>query len=295
MLKSMTGFGCGNYRDEEIDFSIEIKTINHRYRDYFLKIPKTLNVVEEKIKNAISQKISRGRIECSINYHEIGTKKNRIIFDRELAKHYINILKEIKNLEPTISDNFDLALISKFPDVIRMEDEKSDQDLIWTKIEPVLNKVLDKLNESRQKEGENLKNDILLRNQKVKDSISSISEKAPKTLEKYRQDLKEKIETYVEANENEIDEKRLLTEIAIMADKLNIDEELTRLASHAKRLEAILKESNPIGRKLDFLIQEINREVNTIGSKANDLAISNLVVDIKSEIEKIREQIQNIE
>ena len=289
----MTGFGNSEYCDEEVDFNIEIKTINHRYRDYFFKIPQTLNIVEEKIKNTISQKISRGRIECLIKYHEIGTKKKRIVFDRNLTIHYINVLNEIKKLDPSISKELDLTLISKFPDIITLEEEKSDIDLIWKKIEPVLNKVLDNLNESRLKEGAHLKKDILLRNKKIRISIASISEQSPKILEKYRQDLKGKIIEYIEFNE--VDEKRLLTEIAIMADRLNIDEELTRLDSHSKRLEEILEEMNPVGRKLDFLIQEINREINTIGSKANDLAISNLVVDIKSEIEKIREQIQNIE
>ncbi len=289
----MTGFGYGNYYDEEVDFNIEIKTINHRYRDYSLKIPKVLNSVEDKIKNTISQKIARGRIECSIKYHDIGAKKRRVVCDHDLAQHYISLLKEIKELDSSISPKIDLTLIAEFPDVIRREEETRANDLIWVKIEAELNKVLDNVNDSRLKEGENLKKDILLRNDKIKMWIDIISKRAPKVLIKYQTDLKDKIKSYTEASD--IDQGRLLTEIAIMADKLNIDEELTRLVSHTKRLEKILEEVNPIGRKLDFLIQEINREINTIGSKANDLAISSVVVDIKSEIEKIREQIQNIE
>ncbi len=289
----MTGFACSNYRDEEVEFNIEIKTINHRYRDYFLKIPKAFNTIEDKIKNTISQKIARGRIECLIKYHEIGEKKKRLVFNRNLSQHYINLLKEIKEMDPNISNELDLSLISQFPDLIRIEEDASDSNLIWTKIEPELNKVLNRLNDSRLKEGENLKKDILLRNEKIKVWIDIIAKRAPETLVKYRHDLKEKISNYIKSSE--IDQNRLLTEIAIMADKLNIDEELTRLESHTKRLEEILGEVDPIGRKLDFLIQEINREINTIGSKANDLLISNIVVDIKSEIEKIREQIQNIE
>lgn len=289
----MTGFGYGNYQDEEVELNIEIKTINHRYRDYLLKMPTGLNSIEDKIKHAISEKIARGRIECSIKYYEIGIKKKRIVLDRDVTCHYINLLNEIKEMDASISKELDLTLIAKFPDVIRMDEETSDSDLIWLKIEPALNKVLDNVNDSRLNEGENLKNDILLRNSKIKAWIAVISKRAPENMIIYRHDLKEKITRYVESSD--IDQSRLLTEIAIMADKLNIDEELTRLESHTKRLEEILVEENPIGRKLDFLIQEINREINTIGSKANDLAISNLVVDIKSEIEKIREQIQNIE
>lgn len=293
IMKSMTGFGRKDYRDEEIDCSIEIKTINHRFRDFFVKIPKTLNPIEEKIRNTVSQSVARGRIEIFIKYTELGTKNRRIVFNRDLAKNYISVLNEIRRLDSMIGDDLSLSLISKFPDVIMIEEDIDDYESIWLKIQPVLEKTLDEVAASREREGNALKNDIVNRCRVIGDQVKKIKEKSPDMLARYRDELREKIASYVESVE--IDEKRLLTEVALMTDKLNIDEELTRLQSHLDRLEGMVEETEPVGRKLDFLIQEVNREINTIGSKASDLAIANIVVDVKSEIEKIREQIQNIE
>jgi uncharacterized protein (TIGR00255 family) len=292
-MKSMTGFGRKDYRDEEVDCSIEIKTINHRFRDFFVKIPKTLNPIEEKIRNTVSQSIARGRIEIFIKYSELGTKNRHIVFNRDLAKNYISVLNEIRRLDSMIGDDLSLSLISKFPDVIMIEEDIDDYESIWLKIQPVLVKTLEEVDASREREGSALKNDVVNRCRTVRDLVKKIKEKSPNMLERYRDELREKISSYVESVE--IDEKRLLTEVALMTDKLNIDEELTRLQSHLDRLEDMVAETEPVGRKLDFLIQEVNREINTIGSKASDLAIANIVVDVKSEIEKIREQIQNIE
>ncbi|MBC3898315.1 YicC/YloC family endoribonuclease [Acetobacterium malicum] len=292
-MKSMTGFGRKDYRDEEIDCSIEIKTINHRFRDFFVKIPKTLNPIEEKIRNTVSQSVARGRIEIFIKYTELGTKNRRIVFNRDLAKNYISVLNEIRRLDSMIGDDLSLSLISKFPDVIMIEEDIDDYESIWLKIQPVLEKTLEEVDASREREGSALKKDVVNRCCIVRDHVKKIKEKSPDMLVRYRDELREKISSYVESVE--IDEKRLLTEVALMTDKLNIDEELTRLQSHLDRLEDMVEETEPVGRKLDFLIQEVNREINTIGSKASDLAIANIVVDVKSEIEKIREQIQNIE
>ena len=293
IMKSMTGFGRKDYRDEEIDCSIEIKTINHRFRDFFVKIPKTLNPIEEKIRNTVSQSVARGRIEIFIKYTELGTKNRRIVFNRDLAKNYISVLNEIRRLDSMIGDDLSLSLISKFPDVIMIEEDIDDYESIWLKIQPVLEKTLDEVAASREREGNALKNDIVNRCRVIGNQVKKIKEFSPYMLARYRDELREKIASYVESVE--IDEKRLLTEVALMTDKLNIDEELTRLQSHLDRLEGMVEETEPVGRKLDFLIQEVNREINTIGSKASDLAIANIVVDVKSEIEKIREQIQNIE
>jgi uncharacterized protein (TIGR00255 family) len=292
-MKSMTGFGRKDYRDEDIDCSIEIKTINHRFRDFFVKIPKTLNPIEEKIRNTVSQSIARGRIEIFIKYSELGTKNRHIVFNRDLAKNYISVLNEIRRLDSMIGDDLSLSLISKFPDVIMIEEDIDDYEGIWLKIQPVLIKALEEVDASREREGNALKNDVVNRCCVVRSHVKMIKEKSPDMLARYRDELREKISSYVESVE--IDEKRLLTEVALMTDKLNIDEELTRLQSHLDRLEGMVAETEPVGRKLDFLIQEVNREINTIGSKASDLAIANIVVDVKSEIEKIREQIQNIE
>ncbi len=292
-MKSMTGFGRKDYRDEEVDCSIEIKTINHRFRDFFIKIPKTLNPIEEKIRNTVSQSIARGRVEIFIKYSELGTKNRRIVFNRDLAQNYISVLNEIRRLDSMIGDDLSLSLISKFPDVIMVEEDIDDYESIWSKIKPVLEKTLEEVEASRKREGNALKIDVVNRCRIVRNYVENIREKSPDMLERYKNELREKISSYVESVE--IDEKRLLTEVALMTDKLNIDEELTRLQSHLDRLEGMVEETEPVGRKLDFLIQEVNREINTIGSKASDLAIANIVVDVKSEIEKIREQIQNIE
>lgn len=292
-MKSMTGFGRKDYRDEEMDFSIEIKTINHRFRDFFIKIPKTLNPIEEKIRNTVSQNIARGRIEIFIRYTELGTKNRRIVFNRELATNYISVLNEIRRLDSMIGDDLSLSLISKFPDVIMIEEDVEDYESIWSKIQPVISKTLEEVNASREREGNALRSDVVSRCIYIRKMVALIKEKSPDMIERYRDELREKVSVYIESVE--IDEKRLLTEVALMTDKLNIDEELTRLQSHLDRLETMVDETEPVGRKLDFLIQEINREINTIGSKASDLAIANIVVDVKSEIEKIREQVQNIE
>ncbi len=293
-MKSMTGFGRKDYRDEALEISIEIKTINHRFRDFFLKLPRSLNLIEENIRKAISEKIARGRIEVFIKYNELDAQNKRIVFNRDLAKAYINVLNEIKTLDSMIDDDLSPGLIAKFPDVVSLEDEGVDYDAVWRKMAPVLEEALEQVDTSRSREGEALKKDVAARCAAIEEAVSAIEAKSPEMLKKYQEELRAKVEAYTDSME--VDEKRVLTEVAIMADKLDISEELTRLKSHTARLEEILgEEDEPVGRKLDFLVQELNREINTIGSKANDIGIANLVVDVKSEIEKIREQIQNIE
>ncbi|MGL4606858.1 MAG: YicC/YloC family endoribonuclease [Eubacteriaceae bacterium] len=292
-MKSMTGFGRRDYRDTEVDFSIEIKTINHRFRDFFIKIPKALNPIEERIRNAVSQKIARGRIEIFIRYSELGVKNKHIVFNKELAKDYIKVLNEIRQLDSMIGDDLNLGLIAKFPDVVDIKEEHNDYEMIWEKIEPILQEAIDEVNDSREREGKALKDDVISRTDLIIGQITEIEKRSPAMLERYREELRERIRTYIESVE--VDEKRLLTEVAVVSDKLNVSEELTRLKSHTSRIKSICEEKEAVGRKLDFLIQELNREINTIGSKANDLEIATIVVDVKSEIEKIREQIQNIE
>lgn len=293
-MKSMTGFGRKDYRDEALEISIEIKTINHRFRDFFLKLPRSLNPIEENIRRAISEKIARGRIEVFIKFSELNAQNKRIVFNRDLAKAYINVLNEIKTMDSMIDDDLSPGLIAKLPDVVSLEDEGVDYDAVWRKMAPVLEEALEQVDTSRRREGEALKKDVADRCAAIEKAVAVIEDKSPEMLKKYQEELRTKIETYTDAVE--VDEKRILTEVAIMADKLDISEELTRLKSHTGRLKDILKEEDePVGRKLDFLVQELNREINTIGSKASDIDIANLVVDVKSEIEKIREQIQNIE
>ncbi|SDX78666.1 YicC/YloC family endoribonuclease [Eubacterium barkeri] len=293
-MKSMTGFGRQDYRDESVEISVEIKTVNHRYRDFFLKIPRMLGGNEANIRETISETIARGRIEVFIKYKELDAQNKRIVFNRELAMGYIQVLNAIKNLDSMISDEIDLALVAKFPDVIELEETPGDDHEKWLGLKPVLQGALSQVDASRLREGAAMKTDIQGRCVTINQRIEAIQEKAPQMLAAYAENLHQRVADYTQSVEP--DEQRLLSEVAIMADRLAIDEELTRLHTHMERLSVILEETQePIGRKLDFLIQEINREINTIGSKVNDVDIAGMVVDIKSEIEKIREQVQNIE
>ena len=293
-MKSMTGFGRKDYRDEQMELSIEIKTVNHRFRDFSMKLPRPLSALEESFRKTISAVIARGRIEIFVKYCDLGNENKRVVLNKALAENYIEILNQIKNLDTMIKDDIDLGLIAKFPDVVSVEEESADAAELWQKIKPILEEVLTQIDESRKREGSALREDVEGRCRSIETAVDQIEAQSPVMLKKYQEDLQQKIADLTQSPE--IDEKRVLTEVAIMADKLAIDEELTRLRSHTQRMHDILaEEDEPVGRKLDFLVQEMNREINTIGSKANDIVIANIVVDVKSEIEKIREQIQNIE
>lgn len=292
-MKSMTGFGRATYRDDKAEIFIEIKTVNHRYRDFFLKIPRILNPVEDRIKAVISEKITRGRIELFIKYNELNAEHKQLVYNEALAKEYMSVLKRMKKLDITIDDSIDLSLVSKFPDIITVEDAYEDYDAVYKRLEPLLTDAVNQVIDSRQREGDALKADILKRTGIIKASVAAIEAKSPDMIRDYEAGLREKITHLTETVE--IDEQRLLTEVAIMADKLTIDEEITRLNCHMDRLAEMCNDDEAVGRKLDFLVQELNREINTIGSKATDIEISNRVVDIKGDVEKIREQVQNIE
>lgn len=293
-MKSMTGFGRQDFQDSETEISVEIKTVNHRFCDFFIKLPRTLNPLEEKVRRTINQYIARGRIEVYIRYNETGIGSRKIILNNELAKEYVNVLHEIQRMDPIIDQTIDVGLIARFPDVIIVEEETKDMENIWSKLCPVLESALKQVDEGRTVEGSHLKKDIVERCSTIEAKTAVIAEKAPDMVRTHQDNLRRKIAEYTQSAE--IDEQRLLTEVAVLSDKLAIDEELTRLASHTQRMrELVAIENEPVGRKLDFIVQEMNREINTIGSKSTDLAIANQVVDIKSEIEKIREQVQNIE
>ncbi len=293
-MKSMTGFGRQDYRDETVEISVEIKTVNHRYRDFFLKFPHMLNPLEEDLRKTISGTIARGRIEVYIKYNERDVKNKNIVFNKALAKKYVGVLDQIKSLDSMISDEIDLGLIARFPDVVELEEVPGDDAQRWALLKPVLQGALDQVDESRSREGEALQADIAMRCHTIEGYVEEIAKNAPQMIAHYQEGLRARVTEYTQGME--LDEQRILTEVSIMADKLAIDEELTRLNSHTARLAKIIQETGePIGRKLDFLIQELNREINTIGSKVNDVAIANTVVEVKSEIEKIREQVQNIE
>ncbi|NLM57842.1 MAG: YicC family protein [Clostridium sp.] len=292
MIKSMTGFGRGKIEDGGKELMVEIKTVNHRYCDIYIKMPRQISFLEDKVREVIRKKISRGKVDVYITYDDFSEDSKDIIIDRALAEAYNRSVQLLRD-EFGLKDDISVSLIARFPDVLRVEKPEEDEEKIWSLLSVALNDALDALINMRQIEGEGLMHDLLERTTIIENNIKEISIRAPEVVKEYKCKLENRIKELLD--QQIVDENRLAMEVAIFADRCSIDEELVRLGSHIKQLRETLKLSQPVGRKLDFLLQELNREINTIGSKANDLIITNQVVEIKSELEKIREQIQNIE
>ncbi|MBZ2173936.1 YicC family protein [Schnuerera sp. xch1] len=293
MIKSMTGFGRGENSDGIHNFNVEIKTVNHRYNDIIIKMPKHLNYLEEKIKKTIKKKINRGRVEVYVNLEYISESAVDVNVDIELAKAYKDALDEITN-ELQIEDDVKLSHILTFSEIVKTERKEYNEDVIWNCLSESTEAALQNVVNMRVEEGIALKNDMEIQLDKLKSMIVEIEKRAPLVVEDYRNKLKSRIDELID-KDYDLDEDRLNYEVAIFADKSDINEEVIRFKSHINQFLMSLESKDPIGRKLDFIIQEMNREINTIGSKANDLTITNYVVDIKSEVEKIREQVQNVE
>ena len=290
MIRSMTGFGRGKYENEGREYLVEIKSINHKYCDIGIRLPRSLNGIEYKIRQEISKKISRGKIDVYIEFRNNSSQNTCANLNKNLAKLYINDLIELGK-ETGVDYNFNIIDIAKMPDVLIKEDN-NDEDLIFNEVSVALNEALNKFIEMREFEGNKLKEDIEKRLDILDLKIAEISKESTGLVEEYIVKLNERIK---EILRTDVDENRLAQEVVIYSDKISIEEELTRLKSHISQFRKLLKEDSPIGKKLDFLTQEINRETNTIGSKTSSLDVTNLVVDLKTEIENIREQIQNIE
>lgn len=293
MIKSMTGFGRGEAKDLERQFIVEIKSVNHRYNDIVIRMPKRFNYLEEKMKTLLKEKIKRGRVEVYVTVENIGENDTKICLNRSLADQYIETLKGIRD-EFSVKDDISVSLVAKFPDVLKIEAKEEDEDAVWNCLGEGLEKALGLLMHMREVEGNKLVEDIQDRCTYILDIMEKIEGKSPQILLEYKTKLKDRISELIE-DASLIDENRLSMEIALIADKSNVTEEIVRLKSHIDQLNKTLEQKQPVGRKLDFLLQEMNREINTVGSKSSDLDITNYVVDIKSELEKIREQVQNIE
>ena len=293
MIRSMTGYGKGTLNVENREYQVEIKSVNHRYLDITIKLPRTLSYLEEDIKKQISSKIKRGKIDVFITFENDSQEGRNIKINKELAKIYIKQLKELA-AEEEISKNIEVIEIAKFPDVLTIqvdeEDEKIKQELLQTTQE-----ATQKILNMKQIEGQKISQDILKRVDNIENKVEEISKKSTGLIEEYVVKLEKRIKEILKTQE--VDKNRLAQEVVIYADKSSIEEEITRLKSHIYQLRNLINSPNneSIGKKLDFIIQEMNRETNTIGSKANCLDITNGVVDIKTELEDIREQIQNIE
>ncbi|HZH94009.1 MAG TPA: YicC/YloC family endoribonuclease [Tissierellaceae bacterium] len=293
MIRSMTGYGKGEVENQLYKLKIELKSVNHRYLDINVKLPRYLIYLEEGIKKLVKEKINRGKVDVFVNFDFADASSLDVKVDIPLAKSFKKALEELKD-ELEIEDSIRLNNILSVSDVIKTEKKELDEDLVWETIREATGIALDKILQMREYEGEQLRNDIYTKLDNIEIISDRIEKRAPLVVDEYRGKLNDRINSILEDG-TIVDPDRLAVEVAIYADKSSIDEELTRLKSHVLQLRSILSEEDAIGRKLDFLIQEFNREVNTIGSKSSDTEIVKTVVEMKSEIEKIREQVQNIE
>ena len=292
MIRSMTGYGKGENEKDGRKFTVEIKSVNHRYNDISIKLPRFMISMEDKIKKNISKKIFRGKTDVFINFETEAQDDVQVKLNEPLARSYVEKLNELKEMFGLETPNA-LDLVAKFPDILSTEKVEEEGDVIWEALEPALNEAVENFIHMSETEGETLKKDILLKNQKIKEITDKIKERAPFVVDEYKEKLNARLAELMD--KNVIDEQRIAAEITIYSDRCCIDEELTRMYSHIKQLESILESDGSIGRKLDFLVQEMNREANTTASKSSDITITNAAIELKTEIEKIREQIQNLE
>lgn len=292
MLKSMTGFGRAV---EEIDgyvITVEIKSVNHRYFDFSSRIPRQYGFLDDKLKSYINSKVSRGKVECYVSVEALDTEDAAVVINKTLASAYVKALKELSE-EYSLNEDFGTAFVSRLPDVFVLKKADEDEEKIWQLVKSVTDEAIEKFIQMRAVEGSKMKEDVASRAEYILDCVSFIEERSPQTVKEYNDKLVERVHEII--GDVSLDEQRIIQEVAIYADKVAVTEETVRLRSHIAQLKTFLESEEPIGRKMDFLVQEINRETNTIGSKANDVDIARKVVDIKAEVEKIREQIQNIE
>ncbi|MBR0140813.1 MAG: YicC family protein [Ruminococcus sp.] len=292
MLKSMTGYGRAQKIINGRDILVEIRSVNHRYYEYSSRIPRAYGYIDEKLKAQLKTGITRGKVEISVTINNIESKDTQIAVNKAVAEGYINALRSISE-EFQLRDDLALSKLIKLPDIFNVQKTPDDEEQVWEDISQVSSEALEKFVSMREKEGEKLKEDVLGKSQIILGMVRKVEEFSPKTVENYRNRLYQKLSEILESKD--IDQQRILTESAVFAEKIAVDEETVRLRSHISQLDEMLDSDDAVGRKLDFIVQEMNREVNTIGSKAQDINITRLVVDMKAEIEKIREQIQNIE
>ncbi len=288
----MTGYGRGEYSDGGIELSVEIKTVNNRYLDAAVKAPRIFAAHEEAIRGIIREKLTRGHADVFISFSDKREREKTLFLDEGVARSYVEAAKKVAALFPGLTDDVTVSGVLRYPDVLRAEDVSAADDEIIFAMKSALLTALEKLNAMRSTEGEKLKTDMLSRMDVIEKLVGEVEKRAPFVAENYRLKLESKIKKLLEGAEP--DEARILTEAALFADKSNIDEELTRLHSHVSQFREICNEQI-VGRKLDFLVQEFNRETNTICSKSNDLEVTRLGLALKNEIEKVREQVQNLE
>ncbi len=292
MIKSMTGFGRAEFQNEQCRFTVEMKSVNHRYLDFNFKIPKKMGMFEPRLRNLLKSYMLRGKVDVFITYESFVENRVTLKYSEDLAGQYLQYMKQMSEtfgLENGIS----APALARFPEVLTMEERPVDEDKVWEVLEPVVKEAAEAFVLSREKEGDHLKNDIMEKLELMEAKVDEVESRAPSIVSEYREKLEKKMQEILE--DTRIEESRIAAEVVIFADKIATDEETVRLRSHIINMRQELASGAGVGRKLDFIAQEMNREANTILSKANDMTTSNAAIELKTEIEKVREQIQNIE
>ena len=292
MIKSMTGFGRAEVTEGDRKFTVEIKSVNHRYLDANIKMPKKFSFFESSIRNFLKQYMQRGKVDVFITYEDFSEENVCIKYNKEIAAEYYQYLNQMAE-QFGLENDVRVSTLSRYPEVFTMEEQTVDEKELWNILEKALKQAAEGFVETRIKEGENLRNDLIEKLDGMLAHVDYIEERSPQVIGEYKAKLEDKVKELLESSQ--FDENRILTEVTIFADKICVDEETVRLRSHIETTKQVLEEGDGIGRKLDFIAQEMNREANTILSKANCLDISNHAIELKTEIEKVREQIQNIE
>lgn len=292
MVKSMTGFGRCEIEQDNRKFTVEMKAVNHRYLDLNIKMPKKLNFFEAAIRNLMKDYIQRGKVDIFITFEDYTEENVNIKYNHDIAAEYLGFLRQMKE-DFGLEDDIRVSTLSRYPEVFTMEEQGIDEAKLWELLEKTLRGAAAAFVETREKEGENLQNDLIDKLDGMLKVVDAIAVRSPEIITEYRAKLQAKVQEML--SDVKIDENRLIMETTIFADKICVDEEIVRLRSHIEATKKTLLEGGSVGRKLDFIAQEMNREANTILSKANDLSISEYGIELKTEIEKVREQIQNIE
>ncbi len=292
MIKSMTGFGRCEVAEGSRKFTVEMKAVNHRYLDVNIKMPKKLNFFESAIRSELKNYIARGKVDVFISYEDLSESTVNVHYNREIASEYLEYLRQMAE-EFQLDNDVRVSTLAKFPEVFTMEENGTDEQELWKELKSAVDGAAAMFVKTRITEGEHLRDDLIEKLDGMLKLVDFIAERSPRILSEYRTRLEEKVKELL--GDTQMDEGRILTEVTIFADKICVDEEIVRLRSHIETTRNTLLEGGSVGRKLDFIAQEMNREANTILSKANDLEISNVAIELKTEIEKVREQIQNIE
>ena len=292
MIKSMTGFGRCEVSEGDRKITVEMKSVNHRYLDVSIKMPKKLNFFDSAIRSVLKEYMERGKVDVYVSYEDLSESNAALAYNRKIAGQYMEYFRQMEE-QFGLKNDIQVSVLARCPEVLVMEEQKQDEDEIWHLLERAVRGGCEKFVESRICEGEALKGDLTGKLDEILHTVAFIEERSPQILAEYRKKLEMKVRELFE--DAQIDESRLLTEVTLFADKICVDEEVVRLKSHVEAMKAALETGGGIGRKMDFIAQEMNREANTTLSKANDLEVSNHAIDLKTAIEKVREQIQYIE